>query len=84
MWPISRLRSSSGSGSELIASVAVPMAGDSVSAPEVSPAAKPGSRPRMLATAHAASNPVTVTQRPSPIGRRPSLLSVRRNCGPTE
>jgi hypothetical protein len=44
MWPTSLARSASGSGSALIASLAVPIAGDSVSAPDSRPAARPPGR----------------------------------------
>jgi hypothetical protein len=67
-----------------MASAAVPMAGDSVVAPENIPAAKPGSRPRTRATTTAVAIAASGTTMPMATPGRPSPRTALRNFGPTE
>ena len=66
-----------------IASAAVPMVGDSVSAPDNMPAAKPGSRPSWRATPQAVSSPTTGMNTASAAKRQPSPFMALKNLGPT-
>ena len=81
---IKRVLSASGKLKPLIASVAVPIAALWVSEPDISPAAKPGSSPSILAIAIEAARPVAETTIASNTGFSPSRFSDCMNCGPTE